>query len=1317
MCVNQFNSILVGILFKSVRFFIPNKFLHLEEEMRNLFVLLVGIALLLSIVPMHGNAQGIPLSEADFSMLAKAMPEECFDGVGSTPGIPPCSDGHSKTNDAYIWSMTKSDPEHIWFGTNANTLCEVFGTYLGYTQPIITDDFVCEFAKGPYGERWGATTGDWRPPQIFKYNIKTSELTNVTSLIPESITTNTLGWRACTTFGNFVFFAGVARPINPTLPGFINMAVFNARSGQHVASTMLPPYTDIRQFLVASDGNLYCGVQRIDATPNGPLGSGRVLKWIGNPSLPQFPFAFEEVGILDGAPANITEYNNRIWATTWPLWLLTPDLKPWGVYRSPALPVGGLTNSNLSQWEKVWSYTMYDKDPLNGILAMGGDLKEHNGWLYFGSMHIPLMQVVVGQDRGATDTLDLVVNGHRAISVFRLEEEPGPSPRKVNVECLWGRKELAVFDPITKYYGENKAPTGYTPLFGDSGFGNIFNNYTWSMAEYNGWLYIGTMDWSYLVESVVEEYLKTMPVSMFNLNAIFDIMDNSWSFPLPSPLKRGILALVQKQSKDKESKDNLRLPPMPDFDKIMPGFDLVATNGDEWYTITNDGFGEQLSANYLNYGLRNMVADESSLYVGTANQMNLHEYGGWELWRGSSYCSLGSLKTDRIIYTCDTEFRPMEITLTDCDLDTTDTIEKVFVYISSKTENKEEPTTLTETAIDSGIFYGTVIFTETPTLFGDGKIMVTDNDEVTIKYYDAKANSYGAALIKKVVPVDCEPPVISNVRVEPVYQRAGIQPSLYGAVVRFNTKEHTFASVMYGLDCRNLWDNATDFVDMKEHAIFLRDLDQSTTYAFSIHVGDIAGNYSMDDNNGECHQFVTPPACEHNNIAFDNVIYGCDMGVFVVMHDCASNIDQNGVDVKDVFIHVVNPTNHEILSSETLTLTESITWPGVFEGSFMLSPDPDIPGDQIVHSIHGMRLVATKVPDGISTPTQALAMIDCQPPVISNLKVSNITETSALITFQTDEPANSSIGAGATCGNNTAFGGGAPPDMLNHEILLEFLSPGTTYYYDIMVQDLTMINSRFDNNNGECYKFTTLKGCSDGSIGFPQKRYACADQAFIMVRDCGADESSTTIETLLVNIVSDTEPTGEDVILTETGENTGEFTAFIQLAEKSAAGDGILTVKNADTIVATYHDPDDGTGASKDATASATIDCEGPQMLGMDIVQVTNNWALLQISTSEPATVQIDFSTTCGVTQFVVSSNEFKTIHTLLIPNLESGTRYFFMVTMSDVLGNVTYDENNGNCYTFMTRSKDQFNIWMLSDSEQKPRHITAQHLDRSKEF
>ncbi|MBZ4419311.1 hypothetical protein K8638_22805 [Myxococcus sp. RHST-1-4] len=35
--------------------------------------------------------------------------------------------------------------------------------------------------------------------------------------------------------------------------------------------------------------------------------------------------------------------------------------------------------------------------------------------------------------------------------------------------------------------------------------------------------------------------------------------------------------------------------------------------------------------NFTNYGVRTMVTGEGSLFIGTANPMNLHPRGGWEL--------------------------------------------------------------------------------------------------------------------------------------------------------------------------------------------------------------------------------------------------------------------------------------------------------------------------------------------------------------------------------------------------------------------------------------------------------------------------------------------------------------------------------------------------------------------------------------------------------------------------------------------------------------------------------------------------------------
>ena len=46
--------------------------------------------------------------------------------------------------------------------------------------------------------------------------------------------------------------------------------------------------------------------------------------------------------------------------------------------------------------------------------------------------------------------------------------------------------------------------------------------------------------------------------------------------------------------------------------------------------MSQDGLG-----NFLNYGDRNMISDGASMFIGTANPMNLEPEGGWELWQTS----------------------------------------------------------------------------------------------------------------------------------------------------------------------------------------------------------------------------------------------------------------------------------------------------------------------------------------------------------------------------------------------------------------------------------------------------------------------------------------------------------------------------------------------------------------------------------------------------------------------------------------------------------------------------------------------------------
>ncbi|OPZ16556.1 MAG: hypothetical protein BWZ10_01403 [candidate division BRC1 bacterium ADurb.BinA364] len=416
-------------------------------------------------------------------------------------------------------------------------------------------------------------------PHIYKFNRNTGALLDLTFAIPAALREQASGYRSAGFHNGMVFFLSGSNPQGP-LRGALVALAFHGQSGQLLGARALPPYTNSRSFLSASDGHFYVGVRRTDLVDGAPRSSGRILKWVDDPLDPNYPLAFVEVGAMEGGePAHLTEFNGRIWANTWPV--ADSDVRvPMGLYRSPALGPNGLSQSDRLSWQFVWHYGQYDKDPINSLVTGGGAMAQLGDWLYFGTMHVPGLAQAYAMRNGATDPNDVLINSQRGVAIFRLRERPGPQPRSVEVQLLYGRSELPVFDPATRQYGSNTRPTGYTPLFGDWGFGNFFNNYTWAMAELNGWLYVGTMDFSWLINNL-SDY-----------------------FPFP----------------DIFGNSGIQIP------FLNYGFDLMATNGERWVEVDRNGLG-----NPVNYGLRTLIADGDSLIAGTANPMNLHPGGGWEL--------------------------------------------------------------------------------------------------------------------------------------------------------------------------------------------------------------------------------------------------------------------------------------------------------------------------------------------------------------------------------------------------------------------------------------------------------------------------------------------------------------------------------------------------------------------------------------------------------------------------------------------------------------------------------------------------------------
>ncbi len=530
------------------------------------------------------SAAGVPSAQVNPQLLAKAEPDECFHGIGDPAnefGATTCDDGTWKVNQAYVWGLTQRR-RTLWFGTAPNVHCLVVGTFLGQEIPHQTDSWVCEFGQSQVSPPLPGAIGDWRPPQIFSFDLRRQTLTERTPLDP--LLATTVGIRSAGSQGRVALLAG------PGLLGGVNLFAFDTKTGAYLGSHTLPDYDNIRKW-ISTGGALYTAV-------GVTTGGGRVLRWTGNLL---DPFQFVEVGILGSEGAELEVHDGHLFVSTWPDVTGAADnpatmrQRSASLWMSPPVPDGGLTAEHAAGWQQVWSALDYDPDPVSAMVYGGGALVSFGGELYWGTMHVPLLGAVAhftvyGVPADDVDLLLAVLGTHRAISIFR-GDDFGTDAQ--DVELLYGLGRLPTYDSVAGAWTIAPNVMGEDPLYGLAGFGNFFNNYTWTMEVFAGDLYVGTMDWSYLVRGLLQ------------------VLADQFDVALP---ESEVLALAEFYGADL-----LRFP--------EPGAPAVLAS--------SDGVG-----NYTSYGIRTMVASRRALYLGMANPMNLltdptdaFPEGGWELLR------------------------------------------------------------------------------------------------------------------------------------------------------------------------------------------------------------------------------------------------------------------------------------------------------------------------------------------------------------------------------------------------------------------------------------------------------------------------------------------------------------------------------------------------------------------------------------------------------------------------------------------------------------------------------------------------------------
>jgi hypothetical protein len=204
-----------------------------------------------------------------------------------------------------------------------------------------------------------------------------------------------------------------------------------------------------------------------------------------------------------------------------------------------------------------------------------------------------------------------------------------------------------------------------------------------------------------------------------------------------------------------------------------------------------------------------------------------------------------------------------------------------------------------------------------------------------------------------------------------------------------------------------------------------------------------------------------------------------------------------------------------------------------------------------------------------------------------------------------------------------------------------------------------------------------------GTVALDGGKYACESTVRVLVNDCGLNTDDSVIDSVVVDIDSDSEPGVEQVVLTETDPASAKFAGSIPLSTNDYPG--VLLVAEGDTVTVTYLDEDDGHGGSAVVTGTAVVDCTPPEISNVRAENVDSRNATVVFETDEPARGTIDFGLSCDSLTETVTGSDYVTSPAVRLTGLQDDTTYFYAVTAEDEAGNTFTDDNGGSCYTFVT--------------------------------
>jgi hypothetical protein len=219
-----------------------------------------------------------------------------------------------------------------------------------------------------------------------------------------------------------------------------------------------------------------------------------------------------------------------------------------------------------------------------------------------------------------------------------------------------------------------------------------------------------------------------------------------------------------------------------------------------------------------------------------------------------------------------------------------------------------ETVTLSQLVPGTGVFSGSIHTVSGAPNPDDGDLQVSNGNTITVTYYDADDGTGNPAIYQDTAGVDCAGPVISNVNFNDEVVGRQYQ------TISFQTDEDTTAKIICGKTCGSQEIVLNDLLWRQSHSFTFNNMDEAIYY-FKIEVTDKAGNTVIDDNGGNCYNFLrrdirVPADYSTIQAAIDASNNG---DIIIVAED--TYLESIDLKNKDILVRSTDPDNPNVVSA------------------------------------------------------------------------------------------------------------------------------------------------------------------------------------------------------------------------------------------------------------------------------------------------------------------------------------------------------------------------------------------------------------------